>query len=199
MKRKGFLERDCQRLVNQDRNIFASCMVANGDADGLVTGSTRNYFVAYDDITRVIDPAPKSRIFGMSIIMVEGRTLFVADTTVHHLPSSEELADIADLPPWDIGKLVAVMDINSDGKINLPELDIALLNIRNTLGIEFIPYEEEAEAEDEDEVEVEEVTEAPSEADLKKMKKPELVELAKSMDLDSKGTKAVLIERITQA
>jgi hypothetical protein len=109
------------------------------------------------------------------------------------------VADIADLPPWDIGKLVAVMDINSDGKINLPELDIALLNIRNTLGIEFIPYEEEAEAEDEDEVEVEEVTEAPSEADLKKMKKPELVELAKSMDLDSKGTKAVLIERITQA
>ena len=95
LKRKGFLERDCQRLVNQDRNIFASCMVANGDADGLVTGSTRNYFVAYDDITRVIDPAPKSRIFGMSIIMVEGRTLFVADTTVHHLPSSEELADIA--------------------------------------------------------------------------------------------------------
>ena len=95
LKRKGFLERDCQRLVNQDRNIFASCMVANGDADGLVTGSTRNYFVAYDDITRVIEPAPKSRIFGMSIIMVEGRTLFVADTTVHHLPSSEELADIA--------------------------------------------------------------------------------------------------------
>ena len=70
-------------------------MVASGDADGLVTGSTRNYFVAYDDITRVIDPAPKSRIFGMSIIMVEGRTLFVADTTVHYNPSSEELADIA--------------------------------------------------------------------------------------------------------
>ena len=61
-------------------------MVANGDADGLVTGSTRNYFVAYDDITRVIDPAPKSD-FGMSIIMVEGRTLFVADTTVHYNPA----------------------------------------------------------------------------------------------------------------
>ena len=115
------------------------------------------------------------------------------------LSNALRVADIADLPPWDIGKLVAVMDINSDGKINLPELDIALLNIRNTLGIEFIPYEEEAEAEAEDEDEVEEATEAPSEADLKKMKKPELVELAKSMDLDSKGTKAVLIERITQA
>ena len=95
LNRKGFLERDCQRLVNQDRNIFAACMVANGDADGMVTGSTRNYFVAYDDITKVIEPAPKSRIFGMSIIMFEGRTLFIADTTVHYMPSSEVLADIA--------------------------------------------------------------------------------------------------------
>ena len=49
------------------------------------------------------------------------------------------VADIADLPPWDIENLVKVMDINSDGRINLPELDIALLNIRNTLGIEFVP------------------------------------------------------------
>ncbi len=95
LNRRGYLERDCQRLVNQDRNIFAACMVANGDADGMVTGSTRNYFVAYDDITKVIEPAPKSRIFGMSIIMFEGRTLFIADTTVHYMPSSEELADIA--------------------------------------------------------------------------------------------------------
>ena len=56
------------------------------------------------------------------------------------------VADIADLPPWDVEKLVAVLDINSDGNINLPELDIALLNIRNTLGIEFIPFDgEEAE------------------------------------------------------
>ena len=43
LNRKGYLERDCQRLVNQDRNIFAACMVENGDADGMVTGSTRNY------------------------------------------------------------------------------------------------------------------------------------------------------------
>ena len=90
------------------------------------------------------------------------------------------------------------MDINSDGKINLPELDIALLNIRSKLGIEFIPYEEEVEEAEEDEV-AEDTTEAPSKANLKKMKKAELVDLAKSMDLDSSGTKADLIERITQA
>ena len=102
------------------------------------------------------------------------------------------------------------MDINSDGRINLPELDITLMNIRNTLGIEFIPYEEDSDGEAENEAEEattsedesEEETEdssAPSEAELKKMKKAELVDLAKSMDLSSSGTKADLIGRITKA
>ena len=109
------------------------------------------------------------------------------------------VADIADLPPWDVEKLVKIMDINSDGRINLPELDIALLNIRNTLGIEFIPYEEEEEAEEEAEEETEDSSNAPSEAELKKMKKAELVDVAKSMGLKTNGTKADLIERITQA
>ena len=115
------------------------------------------------------------------------------------------VADIADLPPWDIENLVKVMDINSDGRINLPELDIALLNIRNTLGIEFIPYEaeeatEEAEeAEEAEEESAEESSDTPSEAQLKKMKKAELVDVAKSMGLKTSGTKADLIERITQA
>ena len=128
------------------------------------------------------------------------------------------VADIADLPPWDIENLVKVMDINSDGRINLPELDIALLNIRNTLGIEFVPYEEEStedeaveeaieepaeeeeEAPEEEESEEEpESAEGPSEAELKKMKKAELVDVAKSMGLTTGGTKADLIERITKA
>jgi hypothetical protein len=112
-----------------------------------------------------------------------------------------KVADIADLPPWDVERLVGVMDINSDGRINLPELDIALLNIRNKLGIEFIPFEEEEE-EVEEEVEeeaAEEKSDAPSAADMKKMKKAELVDVAKSMGLSHTGTKADLIERITQA
>ncbi|RUT99941.1 NADP-dependent malic enzyme, partial [Mesorhizobium sp. M7A.T.Ca.TU.009.02.1.1] len=58
MQRKGFLFRDCQRLINNDRNHFAACMVALGDADGIVTGVTRNYSTALDDIRRVIDAKP---------------------------------------------------------------------------------------------------------------------------------------------
>ncbi len=115
------------------------------------------------------------------------------------LSNALSVADIADLPPWDVERLVGVMDINSDGQINLPELDIALLNIRNKLGIEFIPFEEEVEEEEVEEEAAEEESDAPSAAEMKKMKKAELVDVAKSMGLSHTGTKADLIERITQA
>ncbi len=95
LQRKGYLHRDCQRLVNQDRNVFAACMVALGDADCMVTGMTRNYSVAFEEVSRVLDRQPGKRVFGISIIVARGRTVFVADTNVHELPSSVEMADIA--------------------------------------------------------------------------------------------------------
>ena len=60
LQRRGMLYRDCQRMVNQDRNVFAACMVACGDADAMVTGVTRNSFDVLDEVTRVIDMKPGS-------------------------------------------------------------------------------------------------------------------------------------------
>ncbi|GAB4362397.1 MAG: NADP-dependent malic enzyme [Kiloniellaceae bacterium] len=93
--RLGSLKRDCQRMVNQNRNVFAACMVACGEADAMVTGLTRSFGVAYDDIRRAIDPKTKQRVFGLSILVARGRSLFIADTSVHELPNAEQLADIA--------------------------------------------------------------------------------------------------------
>jgi malate dehydrogenase (oxaloacetate-decarboxylating)(NADP+) len=95
LKRQGYLYRDCQRMVNQNRNVFAACMVALGDADALVTGTTRSYYAALDEIRRVIDPVKGARVFGLNILLARGQTVFISDTTVHELPSPEELADIA--------------------------------------------------------------------------------------------------------
>jgi malate dehydrogenase (oxaloacetate-decarboxylating)(NADP+) len=95
LQRNGFLFRDCQRMANQDRNIFAACMVALGDADALVTGLTRNFSVALDNVRRAIDNRPGHRPIGVSMALVRGRTVFIADTSIHELPSAEELADIA--------------------------------------------------------------------------------------------------------
>ena len=95
LQRQGFLQRDCQRLVNQDRNHFASCMVALGDADAMVTGVTRNFSVALDDVRRCIDPKPGHRVMGVSLVLARGRTVLVADTAVTEMPSAQDLADIA--------------------------------------------------------------------------------------------------------
>jgi malate dehydrogenase (oxaloacetate-decarboxylating)(NADP+) len=95
LQRRGALHRDCQRMVNQDRNIFAACMVACGDADAMITGATRNYFTAYEEVVRVIGAKPGHRIFGYALLLSQGRSVFIADTTAHALPTGEELADIA--------------------------------------------------------------------------------------------------------
>src|SRR3546814_6510483 len=75
LQRRGFLQRDCQRMVNQDRNVFAACMVAAGDADAMVTGLTRSFAVSYRDVTRVIEPEPDSIVFGLTTIVTRGRTV----------------------------------------------------------------------------------------------------------------------------
>jgi len=95
LQRKGYLYRDCARLVKSDRNIFAACMLACGDADAVVTGLTRGYNDTLDDIRKIISTKPNHRVFGISMIVANGRTVFVSDTTVHELPTAEELADIA--------------------------------------------------------------------------------------------------------
>ena len=94
-QRQGMLYRDCQRLVNQDRNVFAACMVACGDADAMVTGVTRNSFDILDEISRVIAVNPGSVLFGLTVLLARERTVLLADTLVHETPSSAQLADIA--------------------------------------------------------------------------------------------------------
>jgi len=93
--RSGYLMRDVQRLVNQDRNSFAAAMVALGHADGMVTGVTRSYDQALEEVMRVIDPAPGGRVIGMSIVLAKGHTLFIADTNITEMPEAEELVEIA--------------------------------------------------------------------------------------------------------
>ena len=94
LQRRGVLARDCLRMVNNDRNIFSACMVSLGDADAMVTGVTRNYSLALEDIRKVIDPAENKRMVGISVIISESKTVLVGDTNVHDMPSAEEIADI---------------------------------------------------------------------------------------------------------
>jgi len=94
-QRRGMLYRDCQRLVNQDRNVFAACMVACADADAMMTGVTRNSFDVLDEVSRVIAVKPDCVLFGLTVLLARERTVLLADTLVHEVPSSAQLADIA--------------------------------------------------------------------------------------------------------
>jgi malate dehydrogenase (oxaloacetate-decarboxylating)(NADP+) len=95
LQRQGYIMRDCQRMVNQNRNAFAASMVATGDADAMVTGLTRSFIVNYDDIRRVIDADSDCGVFGLSIAIAQDRTVFLADTAVHIEPSPERMAETA--------------------------------------------------------------------------------------------------------
>jgi malate dehydrogenase (oxaloacetate-decarboxylating)(NADP+) len=94
-QREGMLFRDCQRLANQDRNVFAACMVALGHADAMVTGLTRNFSFAFDNVRQAIGALDKHRVIAVSMALVRGRTVFIADTSIHELPTAQELAEIA--------------------------------------------------------------------------------------------------------
>ncbi|HEY1927282.1 MAG TPA: NADP-dependent malic enzyme [Caulobacteraceae bacterium] len=95
LQRSGFLKRDVQRLIHQDRNTFAASMVALGYADAMVTGVTRSFDQALDEVLRVIDPASDGRVMGMSIVLAKGQTLFIADTNVTEMPEADDLVEIA--------------------------------------------------------------------------------------------------------
>jgi malate dehydrogenase (oxaloacetate-decarboxylating)(NADP+) len=95
LARQGYLKRDVLRLINQDRNSFAASMVALGYADGMVTGVTRSYDQALEEVLRVIDPSPDGRVIGMSVLLAKGRTLFIADTNITEMPDADELVEIA--------------------------------------------------------------------------------------------------------
>ena len=94
-REEGMLERDCDRMVRNDRVIWGSCMVSCGDADAMVTGNSRRYAQSLEKISKVVDPRPGEIMFGLNMVVNKGKTVFIGDTSVHEYPSSEQLAEIA--------------------------------------------------------------------------------------------------------
>jgi malate dehydrogenase (oxaloacetate-decarboxylating)(NADP+) len=96
LQRKGYLQRDIARLVKNDRNSYAACMLACGDGDAMITGLTRNFTTSVEGISTIIDQTPGKQVFGLSIVITQRGTFFISDTAVHELPDPQVLADIAE-------------------------------------------------------------------------------------------------------
>ena len=94
-REQGLLEWDCDRLIRNDRVVWASCMVACGDADGAVTGNTRRFGASLDKIKQVVKPRRGEIMFGLNLIVHKGKSIFVGDTSVHEYPNAKQLSEIA--------------------------------------------------------------------------------------------------------
>jgi malate dehydrogenase (oxaloacetate-decarboxylating)(NADP+) len=95
LQRRGFLERDVRRMVNQDRNVFASLLVALGHGDAMISGMTRTFAQTIKEVRQVLDPKPGHLPFGIHMMIAKNYTVFLADTTVNERPNAAELAHIA--------------------------------------------------------------------------------------------------------
>jgi malate dehydrogenase (oxaloacetate-decarboxylating)(NADP+) len=95
LQRRGYLRRDCERLVANERNIFAALMVVHGYADAMVSGVTRNWTSVYSDVHRALDEKPGRHVIGVSLALNRGRAVLIADTSINDMPSAEQLANIA--------------------------------------------------------------------------------------------------------
>ncbi len=96
LQRRGYLLRDCQRMVNRDRNIFGSLLVQMGEADAMITGITRTFPETMRQVRRVIDPVAGQTNFAVHVLVGQSHTVFMSDTMVNERPSAEELANIAE-------------------------------------------------------------------------------------------------------
>jgi malate dehydrogenase (oxaloacetate-decarboxylating)(NADP+) len=107
-------------VLARQRAYFASMMVREGDADGLVTGLTTSYAEAIRAPLQVLGTRPGRRAAGVYIVVTKSDFTFFADCTVHMDPTAEELADIAittaDLARYfDVTPRVAMLSYSSYG------------------------------------------------------------------------------------
>jgi len=94
-QRHGMLRREVERLVNQDRNYFAAAMLALGEADAMITGTTRPFSQSLRQVRLVIDDEPGVTPFGVTVVVGRSHTVLVADTAVTERPTAEQYAAIA--------------------------------------------------------------------------------------------------------
>jgi malate dehydrogenase (oxaloacetate-decarboxylating)(NADP+) len=94
-QRHGMLRREIERMVNQDRNYFAAAMLALGEADAMITGTTRPFSQSLRQVRLVIEDEEGATPFGINVVVSRSHTLLIADTAVTERPTAEQYAAIA--------------------------------------------------------------------------------------------------------
>ena len=95
LKRRGYMERDARRMVNQDRNVFAAGLLKLGIGDAMITGLTRTFAQSMRELSKLLDPVTRRLPFCVHLMIGKNYTVFLADTTINERPSAADLAMIA--------------------------------------------------------------------------------------------------------
>lgn len=93
-KRKGFTEFEAIQIM-RERNHFGAMMVESGDADAMISGSTRNYRDVVKPVIQTVGlQKDVNTIGGMYILVTKRGPLFLADTTINMNPTAEQIAEL---------------------------------------------------------------------------------------------------------
>ncbi len=127
-QRKGMSPDEARRRI-YNGNYFGSCMVANGDADALVSGVNLHYPETIRPALEVIGAHPKAEIVsGMYMLVFPHHVVICGDTTVNIDPSAEHLAQIG-YAASRIARLVgidpkiAMLSFSNFGSVRHPETE----------------------------------------------------------------------------
>ena len=124
--RKGLNLYESTKIM-RDRSYFGCMMVETGEADGMISGLTKNYADTIRPALQVIGTEEGvQKIAGMYLLLTKRGPLFLADTTVNFNPTAEELADITllvakEVRNFNLTPRIAMLSYSNFGSSNSPE------------------------------------------------------------------------------
>ena len=105
MGREGVTPETAKAAVRRSNTLIAALMVKLGDADAMLSGLVGRFDRHLDYIETVLGhQAGADRLATVNAVMLENRTLFIADTYINEDPTAEELAQIAKMAADEVAR-----------------------------------------------------------------------------------------------
>ncbi len=103
MGRNGVTPEVAKSAVRRSNTVIAALMVHLGDADAMLCGVMGRFDKHLGHIEDVLGhQTDANRLATVNALMLENRTLFIADTYINEDPTAEELAQIAKLAAQEV-------------------------------------------------------------------------------------------------
>jgi len=126
MERKGVSVDYAKREVRRRSSLISAMTVRLGYADGMICGTFGRHQLHRFYVSNIIDLEPgATSYYAMNLVMLPGRTVFIADTYVNYDPTAEQLAEMTILAASEIRRFgitpkVALLSHSSFGTENTP-------------------------------------------------------------------------------